>query len=275
MQAVRNSIVEAERGSDGLPMSRHRHYAPAALSKSIVHGLDGNYELARQFGEEALLLGETDTWRPLYAWGLMIAGCEQGDYEEVRELTKILLQHFVELRIVPFIFLGISFAAILAAYYDENARPATELLALVSTHRSSMSGWLKIWSLIERLHEHLENELGTETFGEAWERGKNLEWEFVATDLLAEYENSHSSNGKVMIFPAHVLEANAQLLEPLSERELEVLLKIAEGYSNSEIAEQLFVGLSTVKKHITHIYGKLEVESRTQALIRAQELNLL
>jgi LuxR family maltose regulon positive regulatory protein len=64
------------------------------------------------------------------------------------------------------------------------------------------------------------------------------------------------------------------LVEPLTERELEVLRLIAEGLSNIEIAERLFVGVSTVKKHINHIYGKLGVESRTQALLRAQALNL-
>ena len=72
-----------------------------------------------------------------------------------------------------------------------------------------------------------------------------------------------------------MLAANASLLDPLSDRELEVLLKIAEGLSNREVAEQLFVGVATVKKHITHIYDKLEVSSRTQALVRARELKLL
>ena len=61
----------------------------------------------------------------------------------------------------------------------------------------------------------------------------------------------------------------------MSERELEVLRLIAEGLSNQEIAEQLVVAVQTVKKHINHLYGKLGVHSRTQALIRAQEWKLL
>jgi LuxR family maltose regulon positive regulatory protein len=68
---------------------------------------------------------------------------------------------------------------------------------------------------------------------------------------------------------------DSPLVEPLSERELEVLRLIAAGLSNHEIAGELFVALSTVKKHINHIYGKLDVRSRTQVLAKARELGLL
>jgi LuxR family maltose regulon positive regulatory protein len=65
------------------------------------------------------------------------------------------------------------------------------------------------------------------------------------------------------------------LAEPLSERELEILRLIAEGHSNQAIADRLVVAVSTVKKHINNLYGKLDVQSRTQALARARELQLL
>jgi LuxR family maltose regulon positive regulatory protein len=65
------------------------------------------------------------------------------------------------------------------------------------------------------------------------------------------------------------------LIEPLSERELEVLGLIAAGLSNAEIAQRLFIAEGTVKRHINHIYGKLEVASRTQAIAKAQTLSLL
>jgi LuxR family maltose regulon positive regulatory protein len=65
------------------------------------------------------------------------------------------------------------------------------------------------------------------------------------------------------------------LVEPLSERELEVLRRVAAGYSNQEIAQDLVVAVSTIKKHISNIYSKLEVGSRTQAIARARELGLL
>jgi LuxR family transcriptional regulator, maltose regulon positive regulatory protein len=65
------------------------------------------------------------------------------------------------------------------------------------------------------------------------------------------------------------------LIEPLSDRELEVLCLIAEGCTNQEIADRLVVALSTVKTHINNLYGKLGVQSRTQALARARSLGLL
>ncbi len=65
------------------------------------------------------------------------------------------------------------------------------------------------------------------------------------------------------------------LIDPLSERELEVLRRVAAGYSNQDIARELFVAGSTVKKHVHNIYAKLGVGSRTQAVARARELGLL
>ncbi len=65
------------------------------------------------------------------------------------------------------------------------------------------------------------------------------------------------------------------LLEPLSERELEILRLIEDGLSNQQISEQLFLTVGTVKWHINNIYGKLGVRRRTQAVARARELGVL
>jgi ATP/maltotriose-dependent transcriptional regulator MalT len=70
-------------------------------------------------------------------------------------------------------------------------------------------------------------------------------------------------------------QAGETLIEPLSEREMEILVLIADGRSNREIADSLFLSVATVKWYLTHIYGKLGVESRTQAIARARQLNLL
>jgi len=66
-----------------------------------------------------------------------------------------------------------------------------------------------------------------------------------------------------------------RLSEPLSERELEVLGLVAAGKSNVEIASSLFVSLSTVKTHINNLYRKLGARSRTHALARARDLDLI
>ena len=65
------------------------------------------------------------------------------------------------------------------------------------------------------------------------------------------------------------------LVEPLSERELQVLCLISEGLTNREVAQRLFLALSTVKVHTRSIYGKLDVHNRTEAVARARQLGLL
>ncbi|MCL5996120.1 MAG: LuxR C-terminal-related transcriptional regulator [Chloroflexi bacterium] len=71
------------------------------------------------------------------------------------------------------------------------------------------------------------------------------------------------------------LQSPPPLIEPLSERELEVLRLIAAGASNREIADRLIVAVNTIKKHTGNIFGKLGVTNRTQAVARARELGLI
>lgn len=68
---------------------------------------------------------------------------------------------------------------------------------------------------------------------------------------------------------------DGDLIDALTEREQEILSLIAEGLSNQAIADRLFLTLGTVKWYNKHIYSKLDVRSRTQAIIRARDLGLL
>jgi DNA-binding NarL/FixJ family response regulator len=65
------------------------------------------------------------------------------------------------------------------------------------------------------------------------------------------------------------------LVEPLTEREQEVLSALAKGLSNREIARQLVITEGTVKNHVSSLIAKLEVRDRTQAVLKAQELGLI
>ena len=73
------------------------------------------------------------------------------------------------------------------------------------------------------------------------------------------------------------LEVDDSVIEELniSPREYEVLKLIAEGYSNQEIADRLFVTLSTVKTHSSSLFSKLDVKRRTQAIQKAKELKIV
>jgi LuxR family maltose regulon positive regulatory protein len=79
----------------------------------------------------------------------------------------------------------------------------------------------------------------------------------------------------VSAMPGASLPVAQPLIEPLSERELEVLRLVASGKSNREIAGELVLATGTVKKHLSNIFGKLNVQNRTESVARARELHLL
>jgi LuxR family maltose regulon positive regulatory protein len=103
---------------------------------------------------------------------------------------------------------------------------------------------------------------------EALSRGITPEYvrRLLAAFPDAEPEQADSSMTKVI---------GTDLVEPLSEREIEVLQLIAEGLTNPEIASRLYLSLNTVKVHTRNIYGKLGVNNRTQAGARARALGIL
>ncbi len=98
--------------------------------------------------------------------------------------------------------------------------------------------------------------------------GKHVEYASKLLDLITSQSRSQATKSEG---PTR----KPALIEALSERELEVLKLIAAGKSNKEIAFDLFLAIGTVKKHTNNIFGKLGVESRTQAIARGRELGLL
>ncbi len=80
---------------------------------------------------------------------------------------------------------------------------------------------------------------------------------------------------KVIAMPAFKKNEEAATYLGISDRELEVLSLVAEGFSNKQIADKLFVSLNTVKTHLSRIYEKLDVKRRTQAVEKAKSLDLI
>ena len=94
-----------------------------------------------------------------------------------------------------------------------------------------------------------------------------------ASRLLAAFEQG--GKPEPASEPPIQVNGHLPLIEPLSERELEILHLMASGMSNQEIAERLYLATGTVKAHLHNVYGKLGVQGRTQAIARARELELL
>jgi DNA-binding NarL/FixJ family response regulator len=96
-------------------------------------------------------------------------------------------------------------------------------------------------------------------------RGESFLQPSIAAKVVAEF--NRLSQARPVVCPA--------LLEPLSERECEVLRQLARGKSNKEIATALNLAEGTVKNHMTNILGKLGALDRTQAALKARELGLI
>jgi predicted ATPase/DNA-binding CsgD family transcriptional regulator len=200
----------------------------------------------------------------LATWGLSIAACGLGDYQAVSESFTTILTHLMNIPGLAGLIICLPIGAILLAHMGNPVR-AVELLGLAFTHPVHASGWMEKWALLTRLRGELEAMLGSVAYSAAWERGKLLDSDQVAAELRQWIPTLRSSPKA---------SSNHLLANPLSVREMEVLQLIAAGYSNQEIADRLFIGVSTVKKHINHIFDKLEVKNRTQAVAYARQRHL-
>jgi len=96
-------------------------------------------------------------------------------------------------------------------------------------------------------------------------RGESFLQPSVAAKVVAEFAR----------LSRKTIRPQASVIEPLSERELEILRLIAQGASNREIAGTLFLAEGTVKNHVTNILGKLEARDRTQAALKARDSGLI
>ena len=221
----------------------------------------GKYAQARQYQEENLALCRTvglqlDIARTLKDLGMVAIG--MGNPQRARQYFHEALIIGTEVQARPVVLECFVEIAELLATEGELER-AIGLLSL-SLHHPTSHADTKVRA--ERLLRELETQLPPDRFEIAQARGKDGTPETIAALLLAELAGAK----KVPV-------SSQLLVELLSVRELEVLHLIADGLSNLEIADQLHIGVSTVKKHITHIYDKLDVNSRTQAVNHARELS--
>jgi LuxR family maltose regulon positive regulatory protein len=98
----------------------------------------------------------------------------------------------------------------------------------------------------------------------------------VPHEFLGRLTTAFDLHGMPVLPPVHRgAMALPGMVQPLSTREHEVLTLMAAGHPNREIAEELFITVDTVKRHISHVFAKLGVGNRTRAVARAREVGLL
>jgi predicted ATPase/DNA-binding CsgD family transcriptional regulator len=242
----------------------HDHIAyPLALS-GVLASLEERYVEAWQLLSEAKQLATFTSSVEALEWGLPLAACGLGDYETARSANQRAFQFSRRLNAPGRYLWHLPAACVILAHEGDTER-AAELLGLAFTHPASAPAWMQKWPLLTRLRDQLEAELGAAAYQAAWDRGTSLDLETVVTELLLEFRDNPE--------PQHPV--NQALPDPLTPRELEVLQLIAEGLSNQQIADTLVIGVGTAKTHTLSIYRKLDVNSRTQAIVRARELRLI
>ena len=165
-------------------------------------------------------------------------------------------------------------SALILAYEGQKSR-AAELLGLAFAQRGDNVIAAANIPLFIRSHAELKAELGEDAYNAAWERGKSLDLETVALELLKAFKPDDEPDAINIPFPLHVLTANQALREPLTERELQILQLISGGLTNQEIAEHLVISVNTVKTHLKNIFSKLEATNRMQAAQHARHLKLV
>jgi ATP/maltotriose-dependent transcriptional regulator MalT len=193
--------------------------------------------------------------------GLGRCAFAMGHYEEahryLREALHIITRDRM-LSLMPFIYIGIGE---LFLQTGKQAR-GIELLTFALHHPASdYHTKERAQHLLTSYQAAVEAVQQTST---------KADFDAVTTVLLDELQIPEDST-----LARHTPYADEILAEPLSERELMVLMLLADGLSNREIAEQLFLSVATVKWYLTHIYSKLGVQNRTLAIMRAHQLNLL
>ena len=118
-------------------------------------------------------------------------------------------------------------------------------------------------SLFDRLRAQLQAAMNRDSYQMHWDKGKVLTFSSITAYLYQEFRAGSDAGA----------EASPQRL--LTAREQEILGLMAAGMTNPQIAMQLVIGAGTVKTHTLNIYRKLDVANRTQAIVRAQEWELL
>jgi ATP/maltotriose-dependent transcriptional regulator MalT len=248
-----------------IPQSGGRDLRLGALAGlGLIASHSGEYGQARRYLEESLDLSHQIGDRRQIALNLSELGriaLAQGESIQARNHFQASLGKGLAIGAPPVIL--DSLANIGEWFRLEGDSALAVRLATLGLNHPASHARTKEWA--GRLLERLEIEMPAESYTLACERGALDELEPLAQEVA---ERLAAMDGEVM-------PTSQTLLDPLSERELEILRLVAQGKSNRQIAAELILALGTVKSHLHHIFQKLDAANRTQAVARARELHLL
>jgi predicted ATPase/DNA-binding CsgD family transcriptional regulator len=235
----------------------------ALLRLGRIALLEGDNAEARRYYEQALTVGHGFSDQATIAMSLTGMGnttCAMGHYGEAwryfREALQVSTKYF-PINLPP-IFIGVGDLFL----QTRKQTRGIELLAIALNYPGTGE------AIKDRAHRLLNQYQATEKASQ--QTLTPAEFDAVASALLDELLINESKP-----LTHQTAQADETLIEPLSEREFEILKLIADGLSNRTIADQLILSVGTVKWYTSHIFSKLGVQSRTQALVRAHQLNLL
>lgn len=207
--------------------------------------------------------------------GLGVTACGRGAYAEARQAFSQALTIASDIRYIPLILTLLTNASELLLHAG-SPEWAVELLVFTLRHPASDR---ETNDRAQHLLIRGEAACTSDVFASATQRGQLADLDTVVARLLVELAAleaqaiTGSSAGPVSASPG--LPVSQSLVEPLTEREREVLQLIADGLSNQAIADELVISVGTVKWYTRQIYGKLGVQTRTQAVARARAVGLL
>lgn len=264
-----------------------KHFESAYLLRQEIHDPEGMALALAYLGDIALqyqsldeALQHYDESRSLYQQisdpgGLARALCglsrthlSLGEYQAASETCRKALQLAVTIQYIPVLVQLLMIAGELC-YETQKQSAGLEMLTLVAHHAlSSHRSKKAVQQFLTQKHiRELPTEYDLQNIGA-----------FIQIAEFAErtlFEIDEIPGIKPPPGAASTRATTQPLLDPLSQRELEVLSYVAAGLQNREIADRLVVSLNTVKTHINNIYSKLNVTNRVQAAARAQELSIL
>lgn len=227
----------------------------------------GHYEEAWEYARQSMeIYREIDVaWGTAFAYYAMsTASCRMGLFEQAREEVLAGLKIALKYQLVRHgLYLLYSVADL--ALVEDDLEMVYKVLSFID-HQREMRGQTRDVALavVAQWEEEPPPNLAA-----AIEYGRTVSFTTMIEEVITSLEraaNHQASAGTA---------ANDGLLEPLTEREMEILRLLMEGLSNRQIAQRLVIALGTVKTHVHNLCSKLGVSSRTQALARARELELL